>query len=173
MLLGLRSSIKDIRDRALLLLGFAGAFRRSELAAIDFDALKQDSTKLIVMLSKTKTDQEGRGRTVIVDRTEGPSCPYGVLEEWLKTAGIDRGPIFRRLTAGGRVLPSRLSPEAVAVTIKQRVKKAVGLAPQNYSGHSLRAGFVTTAARKHVPGWAIRYQTGHSSDAMLDPYIRG
>src|SRR5262249_40439041 len=92
-------------------------------------------------------------------------------EQWLELSGISEGPVFRPVTRRGHVLPGQLSGDAIATIVKQR-GKAIGLDPTRYSGHSLRAGFVTSAARAGTPGWRIKAQTGHASDALVGRYIR-
>ena len=100
-----------------------------------------------------------------------PMCPVKALEAWLSASGITDGPVFRSMHKGGRVGPKRLSPDAVAEIVKRRAR-AAGLDPTYYSGHSLRAGFVTSAAAAGMPTWRIKAQTGHATDAMVSRYIR-
>jgi len=164
-------STRDIRDRALLLMGFAGAFRRSELTAINCDAIERAEQGVEIMLPRSKTDQEGRGRSVAIPRVGGPICPVAALDTWLQTAGIANGALFRPVNKSGNVLHCGLSASAVAIIVKQRVAQ-IGLNPEHYSGHSLRAGFATAAAGTGLPAWRIKRQTGHASDAVLGRYIR-
>ena len=166
----LGNSLAELRDRALLLVGFAGAFRRSELVAIDYDSVRRGVHGLVITIPRSKSDQEGRGREVVIPygRT---TCPVKALDAWLSASGITDGPVFRRMRKGGRLGTNRLSPEAVAEIVKRRAR-AVGLDPARYSGHSLRAGFVTSAAAAGMPTWRIKAQTGHASDAMVSRYIR-
>jgi integrase len=98
-------------------------------------------------------------------------CPVKALDAWLSASGIENGPVFRQGGKGHRLGASRLCPETVAEIVKRRVKE-IGLDPECYSGHSLRAGFVTSAAAAGVPTWRIKFQTGHASDAMRGRYIR-
>jgi integrase len=167
----LDGSIKDLRDRALLLVGFAGAFRRSELSAAVCRDIERRPQGVVVSLPRSKTDQEAQGRKVAIPYGREAVCPVNALGEWLEAARITDGPLFRPVTKGGQVISSRLSGDAIAAIVKQRVV-AIGLDPSLYSGHSLRAGFVTSAAAAGVPSWKIRTQTGHTSDAMLNRYIR-
>lgn len=162
---------RDARDRALLLIGFAGGFRRSELVAIDIGAIGFAQHGAIITVPKSKTDQLGAGRKVGIPLGRTRHCPVGALETWIARAGLNEGPVFRPLSRHGRVVEARLSGEAVSLIIKERVA-AVGINPADFSGHSLRAGFVTSAAQVGVPTWRIRQQTGHTSDAMLQRYIR-
>lgn len=167
----LGDSLRDQRDRALLLIGFAGAFRRSELVAINFTDIDRVPEGVVVTLRRTKTDQEGRGRQVGIPHGKGLVCPVRSLNDWLRAAGITDGPIFRSVDRHGSVGARALSGEAVALIVKERAG-AVGLDPKRYAGHSLRAGLATSAACSGVASWKIRDQTGHVSDAMLSRYIR-
>jgi integrase len=167
----LGSSLRDTRDRALLLVGFAGAFRRSELTALERDWVKLDHRGAEIALPKSKTDQYGFGRRVAIPRVGGLICPVTALEAWLQAAKITDGPLFRHVDKSSKILPGRLSSGAVATIVKQRGGK-IGLDPKDYSGHSLRAGFATSAAAAGLSAWDIKRQTGHVSDAMLGRYIR-
>jgi integrase len=168
---GLGDSIRDIRDRALLLVGFAGAFRRSELVAVDVENIERTAVGLVITIRRSKTDQEGRGRKVCIPCGNSPLCPLQTLKRWLAISGIKTGAIFRPVSRGGTVIARRLSTEAVASIIKRHVK-ALGRDPSRYSGHSLRAGFASSAAKAGMPTWRIKAQTGHRSDTMLALYVR-
>ena len=122
-------------------------------------------------LRQSKTDQEGHGQKIGIPLGRTRWCPVGALETWLASSGITEGPIFRPVDRHGRVQGARLSGEAVAAVVKERVA-AAELDPTRYSGHSLRAGLATSAAQAGVPAWRIRSQTRHASDAMLARYIR-
>jgi integrase len=167
----LGSSLRDLRDRALLLLGFYGAFRRSELIAVDCKSIAWSREGIVVTIRKSKTDQERRGRDVAIRRIGGKNCPVLALKNWIDGSGIADGPAFRSIGRSGKISEVALSADAVSVILKRRLKEA-GHEPASYSGHSLRAGFVTAAVNQGMPTWKIRRQTGHSSDAMLDRYIR-
>jgi integrase len=167
----LGNSAKDVRDAAILLVGFAGAFRRSELSAIDCRDVDIGPTGMTITIPRSKTDQEHRGRKISIPRSSGLGCPVLALERWLSVSAIGEGPVFRRLTKGGRLIQRGISAEAVAVIIKQRVAQ-IGRDATEYSGHSLRAGFVTSAAAAGVPAWRIRAYTGHCSEPVLERYIR-
>lgn len=170
MIAGL-SGLKGIRDRALLLIGFAGAFRRSELAGLNIEDLEFNSQGVIVYLRRSKTDQEGVGRKVGIPHARGSICPVAALRTWLEIATIDSGRIFRSISRHSQIVGETLSPHAVSLVVKERAR-AAGLDPAKYSGHSLRAGLITSAAKAGVSSWKIRQQTGHKSDAMLIRYIR-
>ncbi|PCJ61503.1 MAG: integrase [Rhodospirillaceae bacterium] len=167
----LGDGMKDTRDRALLLLGFAGGFRRSELVALDVEDIQSVRQGMIVTIKRSKTDQAGVGRQIGVPFARGRFCPVKSVEAWLQVAGISDGPVFRSVDRYGRVGTQRLSSEAVANVIKARVEQ-VGFDPTLYSGHSLRAGLATSAAMAGVSSLDIRKQTGHASDAMLARYVR-
>jgi integrase len=171
MVAGLGDTLREHRDRALLLIGFAGAFRRSELVAIDCTDIERVAQGVIITVRRSKTDQVGRGRRVAIPFSRTGTCPIAALDAWLSAAGIKRGPVFRPVNRHGRVSTNALSGEAVAMIVKNRAR-AVGLDPSPYSGHSLRAGFATSAAIAGAATWRIREQTGHASDAMLQRYIR-
>jgi len=165
------TGIKGIRDRALLLVGFAGAFRRSELVSLTVEDVQFDKRGLLIHLIRSKTDQEGRGRKIAIPYARGAVCAVHALQAWLEASGISAGLIFRGVTRHELISEVGLTPQSVALVIKERAS-AVGLDPNKYSGHSLRAGLVTSAAQMGVSSWKIRQQTGHKSDAMLYRYIR-
>jgi integrase len=172
MLAALPDSRVGRRDRALLLLGFAGAFRRAELVSLDVSDLEFSRAGLIVTLRKSKTDQEGRSRRVgIPFGSSAATCPVRSVQAWLEAARITSGPVFRSLDVFDRVQPGRLSDKAVARMIKRRAK-AIGLDPTRYAGHSLRAGLATSAAAAGASERVIMAQTGHRSADMVRRYIR-
>ncbi len=160
------------RDRALLLVGFAGAFRRSELVALDVADVEFTRLGLVVTIRRSKTDQEGQGRQLGIPHGADPAtCPVRALRAWLDTAAIVEGPIFRPLTRHGAILPGRLSDKAVALVVK-RAALAAGLDPRRYAGHSLRSGLATSAAAAGASERAIMNQTGHKSLTVARRYIR-
>lgn len=161
----------DVRDKALLLIGFAGAFRRSELVGLnrgDVDYVRQG---IVIRLRRSKTDQHGSGRNIAIPFGRTHWCPVQHLNDWLGQSQIKQGPLFRSINRHGHITAQRLSGEAVSIIVKRRVK-AAGFDPKFYSGHSLRAGLATSAAMAGASMWKIRQQTGHASDAMLTRYIR-
>lgn len=168
---GLGSAPKDVRDRALLLLGFTTAMRRSELVALDVGDIQHIDRGLLVTVRRSKTDQEGVGRKIAVPSGRTRHCPVAALKEWLDKARIAHGAIFRRMNKAGHVLQERLSGEAVSQIVKLRLTSA-GYDPTQFSGHSLRAGFATSAARAGASSWKIQQVTGHRSTASLSRYIR-
>ena len=172
MVATLTDSLMGLRDRALLLLGFAGAFRRSELIAFNVDDLQFRAEGLCVRLRRSKTDQDGQGRLIGIPYGQhAETCPVRAMRAWLDAAQITEGAIFRGMCRHNRIASERLSKRAVADIIK-RTAKAAGLDPTHVSGHSLRAGHCTTAARAGVSGHTIMQQTGHKSLATLHRYIR-
>lgn len=163
----------EIRDRAILLIGFAGAFRRSELVSLDVSDLQERADGLLVTLRRSKTDQEGHGDTKAVPYgSDAETCPVRALRAWISTAGITDGPVFRPVDRHGNVAGSRLSGKAVALVVKRAAERA-GLDHASYAGHSLRAGFVTTAAANGASERAIARQTGHAAGStVLRAYVR-
>ena len=160
------------RDRALILLGFAGAFRRSELVGLDVDDCAFGKDGLTVTLRRSKTDQQGAGRKVGIPYGANPdTCPVRTMQAWKEQAGIDGGPLFRSINRHGQVQPGRLSGIDVARVVKKLAKRA-GLDPARYAGHSLRAGHATTAAIGGASERSIMNQTGHRSVQMVRRYIR-
>jgi integrase len=165
-------TLRGLRDRALLLLGFAGALRRSELVALDAEDLITREEGLALLIASSKTDQEGQGEAIAIPRVPGsPYCPVQAVLDWLLVAGIATGPVFRRLHRGDRVGRSRLSPQSVALIIKELATK-VGLDPARYAGHSLRSGFLTSAARNRASLFKMADQSRHKSLDVLRGYIR-
>ena len=172
MLATLPDTLAGRRDRALLLVGFAGAFRRSELVALDVQDLQSTAEGLIVAICRSKTDQEGEGQTVGIPRGRRiETCPVEAFTTWLVAAGIETGPIFRPIDRHGRILARRLSDRGVA-RIVQRGALAAGLDPTRYAGHSLRAGLATSAAMAGAEERAIMAQTRHKSVVVARRYIR-
>jgi integrase len=167
------NSPRDVRDRALLLVGFCGAFRRSELVALQVADLRFVPEGVLIHIRKSKTDQEGQGRTIGIPKArEASRCAVQALAHLLNQLGnpID-GPIFRPMTKGGASACTPLSDRAVSNIIKERAL-AAGMKADDLSGHSLRAGLCTSAAEAGIPSHKIRETSGHKSDAMLARYIR-
>jgi integrase len=164
-------SVKDVRDRALLLLGFAGGFRRSELVGLDVADIEPVRQGIIITLRHSKTDQEGAGRKIGIPHGRTQHCPVAAVAAWLERSNVTQGAVFCPVTRYDHLPPVRLSGDAVSEVIRERLA-AIGINPEGYSGHSLRAGFATSAAQAGVSTLKIRAQTGHASDAMLGRYIR-
>jgi site-specific recombinase XerD len=161
-----------MRDRALILLGFAGAFRRSELVGLDADDCVFSKDGLTVTLRRSKVDQEGVGRKIGIPYGSNPeTCPVRTMQAWMEQAGIGAGPVFRSINRHGQVKPGRLSGIDVARVVKKLVDRA-GLDASKYAGHSLRAGHATSAAIAGASERSIMNQTGHRSVQMVRRYIR-
>lgn len=163
--------LRGLRDTALLLIGFAGALRRSELVSLNIEDVRFMGEGTLIRLRRSKTDQDGQGRDIAIPRVKGRYCPSRVLEAWLQQSGMNSGALFRRVNRYDHVQPQRLTAQSVALIIKERAA-AAGLDPVKFSGHSLRAGFVTNAAKRGASSSSIRSQTGHQSDVMMQRYIR-
>jgi len=172
MLEGLGTDPAGCRDRALLLLGFAGALRRSELVGLDVADVTEGIDGLTVHLRRSKTDQEGAGRTVGVPcGSKQATCPVRAWSAWLDVSGITEGAAFRSADRHGHIAPTRLSAPSVALVLKRHAADA-GLDPDEVSCHSRRAGLATAAAASGVTQRVIAEQTGHKGTAMLRRYIR-
>jgi integrase len=171
------SDLKIARDRAILLLGFAGAFRRAELAALDVVDLVFDERGLTVTLRRSKTDQQGAGREVgIPALTKEWLCPVRAMRAWLELAGITEGAVFRSFALPhGRARTGELEERRIDGRDVARLVQAVTRRSHvagDFGAHSLRAGFVTSAAQKKVPEVDIQRVTGHRSVATLRGYVR-
>jgi integrase len=166
------STIKGKRDKALLLLGFFTASRRSELSELQAEDLQETIEGLTVTIRRSKTDQEGRGLVKAVTRQDNPDfCPVRALQDYTTAAGITTGPVFREVTKGGQVGETALTGRSIARLVKDAAGKAK-LNKATYSGHSLRAGLVTTAAKEGASMAEIMAQTGHKSTDTVARYIR-
>ena len=175
-----------VRDRSLLLLGFAGCFRRSELVALDYHHVAEHRDGVVVSLAWSKTDQEGAGMEKGIPYGAHPeTCPVRALKDWVSLAGITEGPLFRPVTRHDRIGSSRLTDKGVARIVKRAVLAAQAAAiasgnralaetfdPKRYAGHSLRAGFITSAAAAGVSTHDIMRQSGHTREETLRKYIR-
>jgi site-specific recombinase XerD len=165
------TGIIGARDRALTLLGFAGAFRRSELVNLNVDDCSFGKDGLTVTLRRSKTDPNGAGRKIGIPYGSNPdTCPVRVLQS-VEQAGLTGGPLFRSINRQSRIQAGRLAPIAVARIVKKLAKRA-GLDPAKYAGHSLRAGHATSAAIAGASERSIMRQTGHRSVQMVRRYIR-
>ena len=162
---------KGVRDRALLLLGFAAALRRSELVALNVQDLDFVAEGLVVHQRRSKTDQEGVGRKIAVPYGRTSACPVKALRGWLEHAHIESGAVFRSVSKSQVVAIDRLTGPSVSLVLKGYAQKA-GLPVASISGHSLRSGLVTSAAQVGVAAYKIQEQTGHKSAEMVARYIR-
>jgi len=168
----LPQSLSGTRDRALLLIGFAGALRRSELVSLDVNDINITNEGLILNLRSSKTDQEGQGTPIGIPYGEfESSCPVRSYIAWLKASGIEYGPVFRPINRHGQLSDKRLSDRAVALIVKRWISE-VGMNESDYSGHSLRSGLATSAAMLGKSERSIMEQTRHTSTTMVRRYIR-
>lgn len=172
MLQHVPTSLVGKRDRALLVLGFSGAFRRSELVALDVEDLADDRDGLRITIRRSKTDQEGQGQEIAIP-TGRHLKPVEAVKDWLEAASITSGPIFRPVTKAGTVRSSgtRLTAQSVALIVKAYAAKA-GVKVEDFAGHSLRAGFVTTAADRDVSEGRIMDVTRHRDARTVRGYVR-
>lgn len=164
------NDLKGLRDRAILLLGFAGAFRRSELIGLDLADLDFCDAGLRVTIRKSKTDQEGQGATIAITRGT-IACPVDAVQAWVTAAGIVAGPLFRPVSRAGKVSARRLSGRTVAELVKAYARH-VGLNAADFSGHSLRAGFLTSAAARGASIFKMMDVSRHKSIDTLRGYVR-
>jgi site-specific recombinase XerD len=161
-----------LRDRALLLIGFAAALRRSELVGLDVTDIIETPDGLKLRVRHSKTDQEAAGRTIgIPYGSHRQTCPVRAWHDWLAASWITTGPAWRSISRHGHLAEARLSDRAVAIIVKRAAERA-GLDPDAFSGHSLRAGLVTAAAAAGVPTHVIQRQSGHKTLGVLHGYIR-
>lgn len=170
MLRAIPETLIGKRDRALLLLGFAGAFRRSELVALTVADLAEVEGGLRVTIRHSKTDQEGQGQEIAIP-AGGRLRPVEAVQAWLQAAGITDGPVFRPVGKGGKVGAVGLTDQTVAIIVK-RYAEAAGLDPAEYAGHSLRSGFLTTAAEANAGLLKMAEVSRHRSLDTLRGYVR-
>lgn len=170
---------KGVRDRALFMVAWAAGLRRSEVVGLDAAPggqgtgyIRFTAQGMDIVLTRSKTDQEGEGRVIAIPlRRNAGKCPVRLLQRWLEIIGIEDGPIFRPVTQGGVIARTRLRAEAVAQAVK-KAARLVGLDPRQYAGHSLRSGFVTTAAGAGAPVSSLQATTGHRQVNTLFGYVR-
>ena len=165
------SSLQALRDRAVLLLGFMGAFRRSELAGLDVEDIRKYPQGIVVTIRHSKTDQTSAGQQIGIPYLSHSSmdCIHA-LQEWLTAAGITSGPLFRSFLKNGKVSSRRLSDKSINLIVK-KYAASIGLNPEMYGAHSLRHGFATYAALQGVEERLIMKQTRHRSVEMVRRYI--
>ena len=164
--------LKKLRNKALLLLGFAGGFRRNELVSLNFEDLDFVFEGVKIKIKRSKTDQFGEGFMKGIPHFENYLyCPVKNLKNWLNISKIKKGPIFVRFSKGVNLTNIRLTDQSVALIIKEYLTKA-GVDNKNYSGHSLRSGFATSAAEAGAEERSIMAMTGHKSSEMVRRYIK-
>jgi len=164
--------IKKLRDRSIILIGFSGGFRRNELVSLDYEDLDFVQEGLKINLRKSKTDQFGEGAIKALPYFKNSQyCPVVSLRNWLDVAKINSGALFRRFSKGSKLTEKRLTDQTVALLIKEYLQLA-GIDNKNYSGHSLRSGFATSAAESGADERSIMTMTGHVSSEMVRRYIK-
>ena len=169
---GKNQDIKKLRDRSIILIGFSGGFRRNEIVSLDYDDLDFVTEGLKINLKRSKTDQFGEGTQKGLPYFDSPQyCPVVSIQKWIKISKISEGPLFRRFTKGSKLSENRLTDQTVALLIKKYLKLA-GIDSKNYSAHSLRSGFATSAAESGAEERSIMAMTGHKSTEMVRRYIK-
>ena len=164
--------IKKFRDRSIILIGFSGGFRRNEIVSLNYDDLDFVPEGLKINIKRSKTDQFGEGFTKALPYFDSSQyCPVISLKNWLDISKITSGPVFRRFLKGSKLSENRLTDQTVAILIKEYLNLA-GINSKNYSGHSLRSGFATSAAESGVEERNIMAMTGHKSTEMVRRYIK-
>ena len=164
--------IKKLRDRSIILIGFSGGFRRNEIVSLDYDDLEFVQEGLKISLKRSKTDQFGEGSVKGLPYFENSKyCPVISIKKWIEISKISSGAIFRRFIKGSKLSHNRLTDQSVALLIKHYLKLA-GIESKNYSGHSLRSGFATSAAESGAEERSIMAMTGHKSTEMVRRYIK-
>ena len=167
-----KEKIKILRDRTIILIGFSGGFRRNEIVSLDFDDLDFVEEGLKINIKRSKTDQFGAGSTKGLPYFENSQyCPVVSIQKWIEISKINSGALFRRFTKGSNLSEKRLTDQTVALLIKEYLGLA-GIDSTNYSGHSLRSGFATSAAEAGAEERTIMAMTGHKSTEMVRRYIK-
>ena len=168
----IKNEIKRLRDRSIILIGFSGGFRRNEIVSLDYNDLDFMQEGLKITLRKSKTDQFGEGLIKGLPYFDNNQyCPVISISKWLEISKINSGPLFRRFKKGLGLSDNRLTDQTVALLIKEYLNLA-GIDNKNYSGHSLRSGFATSAAESGAEERNIMAMTGHKSTEMVRRYIK-
>ena len=164
--------IKKLRDRTIILIGFSGGFRRNEIVSLNYDDLEFMPEGLKITLRRSKTDQYGEGLLKGLPYFNNPEyCPVLSIKKWLDFSKINTGPLFRRFNKGSKLSEKRLTDQTVALLIKRYLELG-GIDSRNFSGHSLRSGFATSAAESGAEERSIMAMTGHKSTEMVRRYIK-
>ena len=168
----INEEIKKLRDRTIILIGFSGGFRRNEIVSLDYDDLDFVPEGVKIDIRRSKTDQFGEGSVKALPYFDNPKyCPVMSLKKWLSISEINSGSLFRRFLKGSKLSEKRLTDQTVALLIKEYLQLA-GIDSKNYSGHSLRSGFATSAAEAGAEERSIMAMTGHKSTEMVRRYIK-
>jgi site-specific recombinase XerD len=166
-----KEKIKKLRDKSIILIGFSGGFRRNEIVKLNYEDLEFVYEGLKIAIRRSKTDQFGEGTIKALPYFDNSEyCPVITLKQWLEVSKINSGPVFRRFSKGSKLLEHRLTDQTVALLIKGYLNLA-GIDSKNYSGHSLRSGFATTAAESGAEERSIMAMTGHKTTQMVRRYI--
>jgi len=169
---GKYKEIKKLRDRSIILIGFSGGFRRNEIVSLDYDDLDFVEEGLKIQIRRSKTDQFGEGLVKALPYFDNHQyCPVVSLKNWIDKSKINSGPLFKRFVKGSKLSENRLTDQTVALLIKEYLQLA-GINSKNYSGHSLRSGFATSAAESGAEERSIMTMTGHKSTEMVRRYIK-
>ena len=164
--------IKKLRDKTLILIGFSGGFRRNEIVSLDYEDLDFVYEGVKITVKRSKTDQFGQGSIKALPYFDNSVyCPVTTLKRWINISKISKGPIFRRFSKGSKLTNYRLTDQTIALIIKNYLNIA-GIDSKNYSGHSLRSGFATSAAESGAEERSIMTMTGHKSTEMVRRYIK-
>ena len=167
-----KEDIKKFRDRSIILIGFSGGFRRNEIVSLDYDDLDFLEEGLKIQIRRSKTDQFGQGSIKALPYFDNSKyCPVISVKNWIEISKINSGPLFRRFVKGSKLSENRLTDQTVALLIKEYLELA-GIDSKNYSGHSLRSGFATSAAESGAEERSIMAMTGHKSSEMVRRYIK-
>ena len=169
---GNEPDIRKLRNKALLIIGFSGGFRRNEIVSLDYDDLDFVTEGLKIKLRRSKTDQFVEGSVKGLPYFDNAQyCPVTSIQKWIEITNINTGPLFRRFIKGSKLSEKRLTDQTVALLIKEYLQLA-GIDSKNYSGHSLRSGFATSAAESGAEERSIMAMTGHKSTEMVRRYIK-
>tara|TARA_B110000027_G_scaffold131737_1_gene156570 strand:+ start:42 stop:1001 length:960 start_codon:yes stop_codon:yes gene_type:complete len=167
-----KEEIKRSRDRTIILIGFSGGFRRNEIVSLDYDDLDFVEEGLKINLKRSKTDQFGEGFTKALPYFDNTKyCPVVSLKKWIEISKITKGAVFRPISKGSKLSENRLTDQTVALLLKKYLN-LIGVDSKNYSGHSLRSGFATSAAESGAEERSIMSMTGHKSVEMVRRYIK-
>ena len=167
-----KEEIKKLRDKSIILIGFSGGFRRNEIVSLDYADLEFVHEGLKIDIRRSKTDQFGEGSKKALPYFDNSEyCPVITLKQWIDISKIKSGPLFRRFSKGSKLSKHRLTDQTVALLIKKYLNLA-GIDSKNYSGHSLRSGFATSAAESGADERSIMSMTGHKSTEMVRRYIK-
>tara|TARA_B100000963_G_C22587335_1_gene653734 strand:+ start:62 stop:1018 length:957 start_codon:yes stop_codon:yes gene_type:complete len=164
--------IKKLRDKSIILIGFSGGFRRNEIVSLNYEDLDFVYEGVKINIKRSKTDQFGEGSVKAIPYFENSVyCPVTIVKRWINISKITSGPLFRRFSKGSKLTVHRLTDQTVALLVKEYLLKA-GIDSKNYSGHSLRSGFATSAAESGAEERSIMAMTGHKSTEMVRRYIK-